>query len=95
MPTAAIHTLDRDAGPLEGPAAGSWSLALWSNPWERAFGDCGEMDQGEVGKEIVGNASGGKPGSHGSKAILLSHVSGWSHHQSLCLSAQPASAAEQ
>ena len=26
--TAAIHTLDRDAGPLEGPAAGSWSLAI-------------------------------------------------------------------
>ena len=24
--TATIHTLDRDAGPLEGAAAGSWSL---------------------------------------------------------------------
>ena len=23
---AAVHTLDRDAGPLEGAAAGSWSL---------------------------------------------------------------------
>ena len=25
---AAIHTLDRDAGPLEGTAAGSWSLGV-------------------------------------------------------------------
>ena len=24
----AIHTLDRDAGPLEGAAAGSWSLGI-------------------------------------------------------------------
>ena len=24
----AIHTLDRDAGPLEGTAAGSWSLGI-------------------------------------------------------------------
>ena len=36
---------------------------------------CGEMDQGDVKEEtVVGNACGGKPGSHGSKAILLSHV---------------------
>ena len=39
--------------------------------------DCGETDQGEVREEImVGNAGGGKPGSHGSKAILLSHTQG-------------------
>ena len=25
---AAIHTLDRDAGPLEGTVAGSWSLGI-------------------------------------------------------------------
>ena len=25
---AAIHTLDRDAGPLEGAVAGSWSLGI-------------------------------------------------------------------
>ena len=25
---AAIHTLDRDAGPLEGTEAGSWSLGV-------------------------------------------------------------------
>ena len=37
--------------------------------------DHGETDQGDVKEEIVvGNVSGGKPGSHGSKAILLSHV---------------------
>ena len=37
--------------------------------------DCGEMDQGDVREEIVvGNACGEKPGSHGSKVILLSHV---------------------
>ena len=41
----------------------------------RAIVDCGETDQGEVREEtVVGNACGGKPGSHGSKAILLSHV---------------------
>ena len=37
--------------------------------------DCGETDQGDVKEKIVvGNAWGGKPGSHGSKAILLSHA---------------------
>ena len=33
----------------------------------------------------MGNACGGKLGSHGSKAILLSHTWGWSHHYSLSL----------
>ena len=48
---------------------------LWSNPRVRAAVDCGEMDQGDVREEIVvGHACGGKPGSHGSKVILLSHV---------------------
>ena len=41
----------------------------------RAAVDGGEMDQGDAREEtVVGNACGGKPGSHGSKAILLSHV---------------------
>jgi len=32
-------------------------------------------DQGDVWEEtVVGNACGGEPGSHGSKAILLSHA---------------------
>ena len=53
--------------------AGVWGS--WSNLRARAAVDCGETDQGEVREEImVGNACGGKPGSHGKKAILLSHV---------------------
>ena len=41
----------------------------------RAADDCREMDQGKVKEETgAGNACGGKPGSHGSKAILLSHI---------------------
>ena len=43
----------------------------------RAAVDYGEKDRGDVREEtVVGNACGGKPGSHGSKAILLSHVGG-------------------
>ena len=72
---AAICTLDRDAGPLEGTAAGSWSLGIVEQSQGRAAVDCGEMDWGDVRAEIVvGNACGGKPGSHGSKAILLTHA---------------------
>ena len=41
----------------------------------RAADGCGEMDEGDVREEtVVGNACGGKLGSHGSKAILLSHT---------------------
>ena len=41
----------------------------------RAAIDYREMDRGDVREEtMVGNVCGGKPGSHGSKAILLSHV---------------------
>ena len=41
----------------------------------RAAVNCRDMDQGDVREEIVvGNAYGGKLGSHGSKAILLSHM---------------------
>ena len=43
----------------------------------RAAVDCRETDRGDVKEEIVvGNAVGEKSGSHGSKAILLSHVKG-------------------
>ena len=49
---------------------------MWSNPRARAAVDCGEMDQGDVKEIVVGNACGGKRGSHGSKTILLSHVEG-------------------
>ena len=48
---------------------------MWSNPRARAAVDCGEMDQGDVKEQtVVGNVCGGKPGSHGSKVILLSHT---------------------
>ena len=48
---------------------------MWSDPRERAAVDYGETDQGDVREEtVVGNACGGKPGSHGSKEILLSHM---------------------
>ena len=48
---------------------------LWNNPRARAAVDCGEKDQGDMReKTVVGSAGGGKPGSHGSKVILLSHV---------------------
>ena len=48
---------------------------MWSNPRVRAAVDCGETDRGDVREEIVvGNAGGRKLGSHGSKAILLSHA---------------------
>ena len=41
----------------------------------RAAVDCGETDPGDVREEILlGNACGGKLGSHGSKAILLRHA---------------------
>ena len=54
---------------------GAGILGLWSNPRVRAAVDHRETDPGDVREEIVvGNACGGKLGSHGSKAIVLSHV---------------------
>ena len=48
---------------------------MWSNPRVRAAVDGRETDQGEVTEEIVvGNACGGKSGTHRSKVILLSHA---------------------
>ena len=50
---------------------------MWSNPRVRADVDCRETDRGDVREEtVVGNACGGKPGSHGSKVIQLSHAYG-------------------
>ena len=50
---------------------------MWGNPRVRAAVDCGETDQGDLREEIVvGNAYGGKPGSHGSNATLLSNTYG-------------------
>ena len=48
---------------------------MWSNLRARAAVDCGETDQGDVREEVVvGNACGGKPGSHRNRVILLSHL---------------------
>ena len=45
---------------------------MWSNFRVRAAVDCGKTDLGDVREEIVvESACGGKPGSHGSKTILL------------------------
>ena len=52
---AAIHTLDRDEGPLEGAArlgAGVWGV--WSEPRAMAAVDCRETDRGEVREETDG-----------------------------------------
>ena len=71
----AIHMPGRNRGLLEGAVARSWSLRLWCNPRSRATVVHRETDWGDVREEIVvGNAWGGKPGSHGSKVILLSHT---------------------
>ena len=40
----------------------------------RVAADCGKTDPGDVREDtVLRNACGGKPGSHRSKAILLSH----------------------
>ena len=40
----------------------------------RAAVDCGERDLDVKEETVMGNVCEGKQGSHGSKAILLSHV---------------------
>ena len=54
---------------------GAGVQGLWRNPRVRAAVDCREMNLGDVREEtVVGSACGAKPGSHGSKALLLSHT---------------------
>ena len=49
---------------------GAGVQGLWRNPWARAAVECRKANPGDVRAEnVVGNACGGKPGSHGSKAI--------------------------
>ena len=61
--------------PWKAQQLGTGVWGLWTEPRSRAAVDCGEMDREEVrGEIVVGNACGGKPGSHGRKAILLSHA---------------------
>ena len=75
MLAAAVHTPERDAGPPDRCSS-----------WELEFRDCGaipgrgllstaeDRSRDVRGEIVVGNACGGKPGSHGSKAILLRDV---------------------
>ena len=61
--------------PWKAQQLGAEVQGLCSNPRERAAVDFGEMDRGDVREEtVVGNACGGKLGSHGSKAVTLSHA---------------------
>ena len=72
---AAIRTADREEGLLEGTAAGSWVLGTVEQSQGGTDVDFRETDRGDMKEEIVvGNAGGGKPGSHRSKAILLSRA---------------------
>ena len=69
----ATGTLDRDVDPLAGAEAGSCSLGIVEQ--SQGEGCCWlQGDRRDVREEMVGNACGGKPGSHGSKGILLSHA---------------------
>ena len=62
-------------GPIEGKQLGTGAEGLWSNPRVRSAVDCWDIAPGHVKEEIVvASACGGKPGSHGSKAVLLSNV---------------------
>ena len=62
-------------GLLEGAMSGRWSLGIVEQSQVSIAIDCGKTDGGDVREEIaVRNACEGKPGSHGSKAILLSHA---------------------
>ena len=71
----AIHTPDRDAGPPEGAAAWSWSLGIVEQSLGKGCCWLWREGSGDVREEtVVRNACGGKLGSHGSKAILLSHA---------------------
>ena len=74
MPQAYIpQTEMRVPSKMQQLGAGIWGV--WSNPRARAAVDCRETYLGDVREEsVVGNACGRKPGSHGSKVILLSHA---------------------
>ena len=75
FPQLYIHTPGRDAGPLEGMVAGSWSLGIVEQSHGEGTTTLRGADQEDVReKTVVGNACGGKPGSHGNKEILLNHA---------------------
>ena len=60
--------------PRKAQQLGAGVYGLWNNPRVRAAVGFGDTDQGDLREEmVVGNACGGKLGSHGSKAVWLSH----------------------
>ena len=78
---AALHTPDRGSSPLEHSVAGSWNTGTGTQGEDRYW-----HTQGDIREEIVaGNAFGGKPGSHGGRAMLLSHTQRAEPHWSLSL----------
>ena len=85
---SAIHTLERDAGPLEGLAAGSWSLGIVEQ--SQGKGCCGLQRDGSRGCE--GGDHGVKCLRRKAKAAMEARRycwvmhSGWRHHHSLCVS---------
>ena len=71
----AICTTDRGISPLESTVAGGWNLGMENNPRVRSAVDCGGDNQGDMREEtVVGNACGGKLGSHGTKVTFLNHA---------------------
>ena len=69
--------LCRNVGLLEGATAGSWSLGIVEQSQDK--GCCclqRGRSRGYEGGDHGGNACGGQLGSHGNKAILLSHTYG-------------------
>ena len=59
--------------PLKAQWLGAGIEGFWSNSWAKAAVYCGEMER-EKEETVLGYACGGKPGSHGSKVISLSHM---------------------
>ena len=84
---SAIHTLERDARPLEGLAAGSWSLGIVEQ--SQGKGCCGLQRDGSRGCE--GGDHGVKCLRRKAKAAMEARRycwvmhSGWRHHHSLFL----------
>ena len=82
---AAIHTLDRDAGPLEGTEAGSWSLGITEKSQGKGF--CWPWRDGLRGGE--GGDCGGKCLLEETQAAMEARQycwvmhTGWSQHHSL------------
>jgi len=74
---ASIHTADRDTGPLEGAAAGSWNLEIVEQ--SHSEGCCWlwrDRSRGYEGRHCGEKCLWWKARQHRSEAILLSHEQG-------------------